>query len=370
MKKALILLENGYYEYGSAFACSGTIFAEFVFNTAMTGYEEILTDPSYKGQSILFTYPLIGNYGITRQDFQSSKIHAEAMIIREYSGIHSNFRSEMSLKEYLHENNILGIEGLDTRALTKQLRINGSMKGGITTEILDVEEFKKHLAESESISDSDMYRKVISDKVETFAGNPDSEISIMAIDYGIKRNIIEDLKRYYKEIHLVPFNDNFDNLLASINFDAVFLSNGPGDPRLVDTIKPYLLDYAERGVPVVGICFGHQLIGSAFDLDIVKLPFGHHGGNHPVLYLPTNKVYISSQNHNYAIDRKSLDANNDWELVWENLFDKTVAGIRHKTLPIYSVQYHPEASPGPTESNKRVFDDFFDVISSALVESK
>ena len=363
MKKALIYLENGYYDYAETFASEGTVFAEFVFNTAMTGYEEILTDPSYKGQVVLFTYPLIGNYGVTQEDMQSSLINAEGMIIREYSNIASNFRSKLTLKDFLEKENKIGIHKLDTRALTKQLRTQGAMKGGITTEHLDPKVFGEMVMNSESISDEDMFRKVINSEVVTYEGNPDSKINIIAIDFGIKDNIIKDLSRYYNKVHLVPFDEKFDERIKEIDFDAVFLSNGPGDPRIVDDVSKYLVDFAEQKKPVIGICFGHQLIGKAFDLDIVKLPFGHHGGNHPVLYHPNGKVFISSQNHNYAISRESLDKNNEWEMIWENLFDKTVAGIKHKNLPIYSVQYHPEASPGPTESNIQVFDDFFEVVN-------
>ena len=364
MKKALIALENGYYDFGYTFASEGTLFAEFVFNTAMTGYEEILTDPSYKGQAVLFTYPLVGNYGVTNKDQQSNKIHAEAMIVREYSNVYSNFRSELSLKEFLENQNILGIHKLDTRALTKQIRTTGAMKGGISTEHLDPEKFLKMVKDSNSISDTDMYKLVISKDVQVFDGNQDSNLNILAIDFGIKSNIIEDLKRYYANIYLVPFDDNFENNISKINFDGVFLSNGPGDPRILKGIEKYIKKFAEEKIPIIGICFGHQLIGQSFGLDTYKMPFGHHGGNHPVLYHPSGKVYITSQNHNYAISKDKVLTNKDWEITWENLFDNTVAGIKHKTLPICSVQYHPEASPGPNESNSRVFDDFFEVVKS------
>jgi carbamoyl-phosphate synthase small subunit len=365
MKKALIALENGYYDYGYTFASQGTVFAEFVFNTAMTGYEEILTDPSYKGQIVLFTYPLIGNYGITKKDGQSDKIHAEGAIIREYSNIVSNFRAETTLKNFLENENRIGIHKIDTRALTKQIRTKGAMKGGITTEILDPEEFLKMVINSHSISDDDMYKQVIADEIQIYKGNQESNLNLLAIDFGIKSNIITDLQKYYKTIYLVPFNDNFEDSIKNLNYDGVFLSNGPGDPRIVKKIDSYIKKFVEMKKPVIGICFGHQLIGQTFGLDTYKMPFGHHGGNHPVLYHPEGKVYITSQNHNYAISKEKVLANPDWEITWENLFDNTVAGIRHKHLPIASVQYHPEASPGPNESNKRVFDDFFEIISNA-----
>jgi len=360
MKKALIMLENGYYDYGYCFSSSGTTYAEFVFNTAMTGYEEIMTDPSYKGQAVLFTYPLVGNYGITTKDFQSKKIHASAMIIREYSKNYSNFRAEKSLADFLESSDIIGVEGVDTRALTKQIRTAGAMKGGISTEILDPEEFIKKIKESESISDTDMYKTVIEDKIEFFDGIKESNINVLAIDFGIKSNIIKDLQKKYHKIFLVPFDDNFEKNIDSLDYQVVFLSNGPGDPRIVKNIDKYLHKFIDEKKSIIGICFGHQLIGQAFGLETFKMPFGHHGGNHPVKYYPDGKVYITSQNHNYAITKESIEASKEWDILWENLFDNTVAGMRHKTLPICCVQYHPEASPGPNESNSRVFEDFYE----------
>ncbi|MDC1068785.1 glutamine-hydrolyzing carbamoyl-phosphate synthase small subunit [Candidatus Kapabacteria bacterium] len=365
MKKVLIALENGYTDTGYAFAGEGTIFAEFVFNTAMTGYQEILTDPSYKGQVVLFTYPLIGNYGINDNDSQSNNINAEAIIVRENSRVHSNYKSVSSLKEFLETQGKIGVEGVDTRALTKQIREQGAMKGGITTEDISPEEFLIKVKSSTSISNDNVYEEVILDKVTKYDGNPEGNYTILAIDFGVKSNIIEDLSRYYKTIYLVPFDDNFEENIKSLQFDGVFLSNGPGDPRIVSEINKYLLEFAKAKTPIIGICFGHQLIGQAFGIDTYKMPFGHHGGNHPVLYHPTGKVFITSQNHNYALQKDKLVNNPDWEITWENLFDNTVAGIRHKSLPISSVQYHPEASPGPNESNKQVFDDFFEIVDSA-----
>jgi carbamoyl-phosphate synthase small subunit len=365
MKKALIALENGYFDYGFSFAGEGSVFAEFVFNTAMTGYEEIATDPSYKGQVVVFTYPLIGNYGVNYDDSQSKEFNAEGIIVREISRINSNHLSKDSLNQYMTKLGKMGVTGIDTRALTKQIREKGAMKGGITTDDISPDEFIKQIQESQSISSDDMYKRVIADEVIQYEGNPNGKYNIIAIDFGIKSNIIKDLSRYYKNIYLVPFNDNFDVNLSKLEFNAVFLSNGPGDPRIVNSINKYLIKFAEDKKPIIGICFGHQLIGQAFGIDTYKMPFGHHGGNHPVLYHPTGKVFITSQNHNYALQKEKLIGNPDWDITWENLFDNTVAGIRHKSLPICSVQYHPEASPGPNESNKQVFDDFFEVIDSA-----
>lgn len=361
--KALIMLSNGFYEFGTSFSGKGTIFGEFVFVTAMSGYEEILTDPSYKGQIIVFTYPLMGNYGITEQDKQSDIIHAEGIIIRENSFIYSNHRATKSLSSYLDENNVLGIERIDTRALTKQIRVKGAMQGAISTEILEPVELKKQIDLSGSISDCNLYREVIKNQITVFEGNPASNKNLLAIDFGIKSNIIQDLQRYFNKIYLVPFDDNFEHHLKDIEFDGVFLSNGPGDPRIVENIDTHIKKFAANRIPVIGICFGLQLIGRAMGLDIVKLPFGHHGANHPVLYTKTGKVYISSQNHNYAISNQSLQDSGDWVLSWKHLYDGTVSGIKHKNLPINAVQFHPEASPGPNDVNELVFTDFYNTVS-------
>lgn len=365
MKKALIALENGYFDYGNCFAGDGTIFAEFVFNTAMTGYEEIVTDPSYKGQVVVFTYPLIGNYGVNNADAQSKLMHAEAVVIRENSNIFSNHLGKISLSDYLISQNKIGIDSLDTRALTKQIRLAGAMKGGLTTENISPKDFLEKVKNSDSISSDDIYKLVIDKEIKAIEGNPNGKFDILAIDFGIKSNIIKDLSRYYKKIYLVPFDNKFEDNVKALDFDGVFLSNGPGDPRIVKEINQYLIQFANAKKPIIGICFGHQLIGQAFGLETYKMPFGHHGGNHPVLYHPTGKVFITSQNHNYALNKESINRNGNWDITWENLFDNTVAGIKHKTLPICSVQYHPEGSPGPNESNMRVFDDFYETVSQA-----
>jgi carbamoyl-phosphate synthase small subunit len=362
MKKAMLMLENGHYQYGRAFAGSGTVFAEFVFNTAMSGYEEILTDPSYKGQCVVFTYPLIGNYGITTADMQSDSVHAEAIIVREASRTRSNFRSNLSLGEYLDNNGIIGLDRVDTRQLTRIIRSKGAMKGGITTEDVEPAEFHKQVIDSKSISDDNVYRSVISDKVITLDGNPSSDLKIIAIDFGIKNNIVSDLLKDYSKVHLVPYDDNFDAHISKLDYDGIFLSNGPGDPRIVEKIQNDIRGFIENRLPVTAICFGHQLIGRAFDLDVIKLPFGHHGGNHPVKYHPTGKIYITSQNHNYAIGMDSIKNNSDWILTWENIYDNTVSGMKHRELPINAVQFHPEASPGPNEANPKVFSDFLETI--------
>jgi carbamoyl-phosphate synthase small subunit len=363
--EALIMLANGYYEQGLAFSGTGTVFGEFVFVTAMSGYEEVMTDPSYKGQIIVFTYPLMGNYGITGKDRQADNIHAEAIVIRENSRIISNHRAKTSLADFLKSENKTGVERIDTRALTKQIRTQGAMQGAISTEILNPEELKKQIELAGSISDINLYKKVVGDKVRVFEGTSDNDTTLLAIDFGIKRQIIEDLKRYFNKIYLVPFDDNFDKNLAEINFDGVFISNGPGDPRIVEKVDKYIKEFADNKKPVIGICFGLQLVGRSLGLDIVKLPFGHHGANHPVQYTGSGKVYISSQNHNYAISNESIEQSEEWELVWKHLYDGTVSGIRHKHLPINAVQFHPEASPGPHDVNHLVFSDFYKTVAEA-----
>lgn len=362
-RKALIMLENGFYEFGRAFANEGTNFSEFVFNTSMTGYEEILTDPSYKGQTILFTYPLIGNYGISLEDNQSDKIQAEGILIRENSRKSSNFRSQKELAQYLEESNTFGIDRIDTRAFTKAIRQYGSMKGGITTEVLDPVEFLKQVKDSPSISDVDLYKQVIDNKVKVYEGNQNVKEKIIAIDFGIKHNIIRDLQTRFNKVYLVPFDDNFESNIAGIEFEGVFISNGPGDPRIVKEIDKHILNFVNNKIPLIAICFGHQLIGQAFGMKTIKLPFGHHGGNHPVKYMQNGKVYITAQNHNYAVSNESIINGKDWELTWLNLYDNTVEGMKHKHLPINCIQFHPEASPGPREANDKVFEDFYNTVA-------
>ncbi|HRP02496.1 MAG TPA: glutamine-hydrolyzing carbamoyl-phosphate synthase small subunit [Candidatus Kapabacteria bacterium] len=360
--KALLMLENGYYDYGELFTGSGNVFGEFVFNTAMSGYEEILTDPSGKGQVITFTYPLIGNYGVSKLNLQSDKIYANAVVINDLSAIPSNHQSIMTFADFLNEFDIPGITGIDTRSLTRQIRMYGAINGGITNQDISPEEFLKIVKAHPSISEFDLYKQVINKDVKIIDGNTDSDLDLVVIDFGVKLNILNHLKQNFRKLYLVPFDDNFDKNISELEFDGVFLTNGPGDPRSLKESDKYILDFAKNGIPVIGICFGHQLIGKAFNLDIVKLPFGHHGGNHPVKELESGKVFITAQSHNYAVSLNSIENNPDWELTWLHLYDNTVSGMRHKHLPINSVQFHPEASPGPNDAGKIVFDNFYNTV--------
>lgn len=366
LEKALIMLENGFHLHCKSFAGAGEYYGEFVFNTAMTGYEEIITDPSYKGQIVTFTYPLIGNYGVTRSNLQSDEIHCEAVVIREISSLASNFESRETLKEFLESHGKIGVCDCDTRALTTQIRTKGAMRGAISTVDLNPESLLKKVLHSADISEVDLYKAVINKEVVTYEATGDKDITVLAVDFGIKQSIIKNLMHYFGKIHLVPFDENFEQNIKQIEFDAVFLSNGPGDPRRVQDFDKYILSFVENKIPLTAICFGHQLIGKAYNLDIIKLPFGHHGGNHPVKNLADGKVYITSQNHNYAISMNGLEQNTDFELTWLHLYDNTVSGIKHKHLPLASVQFHPEAAPGPNEASRVVFNDFYNLIKNKI----
>ncbi len=359
--KALIALENGYFDYGEYFTDPGEAFGEFVFNTSMTGYEEIITDPSYKAQVVVFTYPLIGNYGVTREDGQSDGIKCEAVVVRECSRVTNNYRSRISLPDYLNEGRIPGIRGIDTRALTRQLREKGAVQGGITSRDINPEDFIAEIRQKGSISDKDVFADVINDDVLVFEGKP-SGIKIAAFDFGIKQGIIKELQNHFEKIYLIPFDNKYENRLKSLDYDGIFLSNGPGDPRIVKKSDEFIKSIANERIPITAICFGHQLVGKAFDLDIYKLQFGHHGGNHPVKEMKTGKVHITAQNHNYAVSLDAIQNNEVWELSWLNLYDNTVEGIRHKTLPISAIQFHPEAFPGPNEACNPSFREFFELI--------
>ncbi len=360
--KALIMLDNGYYDYGEFFSSPSTVYGEFVFNTAMTGYEEIITDPSGKGQIICFTFPLIGNYGVSKLNLQSPKIHTNAIIISDLSSIASNHQSKESFTEFLFEFSIPGIYGIDTRSLTKQIRNYGAINGGITNLDISPVEFLEMIKNYPPISNFDLYRQVINEHIELIEGNNESDINLLVVDFGVKANIVNNLNRYYNKIYLVPFDDNFEKNISELDFDAVFLTNGPGDPRTVKNIDKFIIDFVKNEIPVIGICFGHQLIGKAFNLNIEKLPFGHHGGNHPVKNISSGRVYITAQSHNYAISMNSFFENSDWELTWLHLYDNTVSGMKHKYLPINSVQFHPEASPGPNDASTIVFDNFYNTV--------
>jgi len=372
--KSLVVLEDGTVFHGRSFTGPFETTGEVVFNTSMTGYQEILTDPSYCGQMVTMTYPLIGNYGVNDEDIESDRIQARALIIKEYQQVFSNWRSKISLMDYLSENHIPGIEGIDTRALTKHIRLQGAMKAIISTEDMDQRSLVEKARQSQGMIGIDLVKEVTCKRPMLWRNNrpvelkeeldgfkwPDSDKKrrVVAIDYGIKYNILRSLEKKGCDILLVPANTDSETI-DMLNPHGLFLSNGPGDPAAV----PYAVDVIRRQIgkrPIFGICLGHQLIGLALGGKTFKLKFGHRGGNQPVKDLSTGKVEITSQNHGFCVDMESF-TDPDIELSHINLNDKTVEGLNHKRLPLFSVQYHPEASPGPHDAGY-LFDRFTEMM--------
>lgn len=358
--ESILLLEDGRVFTGEGFGASGTTMGEVVFNTGMTGYQEILTDPSYKGQMVTMTYPHIGNYGINPDDGESEKPQVEAFIVRELCEIPSNYRSTESLDAYLKRHNIQGIQQIDTRELTRHIREKGSMLGIMSSEGLSISEMNSRLKAHPAIEGRDLVRFVTSDKIKTWESvapeawyyddiSPltDRAFHVVAYDFGIKHNILRLLHSYGFKVTVVPASTTAEQV-KELNPDGIFLSNGPGDPAAVD----YAVDHIRKLIgykPMFGICLGHQILCLALGAETYKLKFGHHGSNHPVKDLKTEVIEITAQNHNFAVDPESVK-NRGMNITHLNLNDHTVEGMEHTELPVYSVQYHPEASPGPHDS--------------------
>ncbi len=355
---AKLALEDGTVYTGRGFGARGETFGEVVFNTSMTGYQEVLTDPSYRGQIVTMTYPLIGNYGINPEDTESRRPQVEGFIIRELSRVPSNFRSQGSLDAYLAEHHVLGLEGIDTRALVRRLRVRGTMTGVLSTNDLDDVSLVHKARTSPGIVGRDLVREVVPEKAFPWQEGFISAFAcqlltarpalhhVVALDYGMKWNILRCLVQVGCRVTVVPGTANAEQVLGH-RPDGIFLSNGPGDPAPLRYAINTIRDLAGKK-PIFGICLGHQLLGLALGAETFKLKFGHRGANQPVLNQRTNRVEITTQNHGFAVHRDTLPR--DLEATHVNLNDGTLEGMRHRHWPIFSVQYHPEASAGPHDS--------------------
>lgn len=351
--KASLLLEDGTLLEGESFGAEGVNFGELVFNTSMTGYQEILTDPSYAGQIITMTYPEIGNYGINDDDFESESPAVSGFIIKNYSEKDSHYKSTQTLSSYLKKNKIVGISGIDTRSLTRKIREKGCMNCVVTTEEIS-ENIKNALFQYKPNKDI-----VLSVTRKDIKKLPNSGIKMAFIDYGAKGNIIENLHQKGCDLTIFPADVTANEILYG-NFDAVFLSNGPGDPQDVTYSIETIKEIAGK-LPIFGICLGHQILSIVLGAKTYKLKYGHRGGNHPVVNLQTNKVMITSQNHNYAVDESTLPPNA--VVTYKNLNDGTIEGLSYPILNVESVQFHPEAAPGPTDANE-IFDRWIGKVQS------
>ena len=344
--RAILALEDGTIYKGRSFGSAGERYGEVVFNTSMAGYQEILTDPSYKGQIVAMTYPLIGNYGVNKDDVQSRRIFLEGFVVKEYSKLASNWRSEQSLSSYLLDNNIMGVEGIDTRALTLNIRQAGALKAVLSTEDYDEESLVQKARKSTGLVGIDLVKEVTINKKYIWSKGK-GKYRVVVMDCGTKYNILQELLKNDCQVVVVPATTGADEILKN-KPDGLLLSNGPGDPAAVT----YVVETTRKLIgklPIFGICLGHQMLGLAFGGTTYKLKFGHHGANHPVKDLRTGRVLITAQNHGFCVDIDSLKGK-DVEITHVNLNDKTMEGMRHKKLPVFSVQFHPEASPGPHDA--------------------
>ncbi len=385
--KAILALEDGSIFHGTGFGAQASACGEVCFNTSMTGYQEILTDPSYKAQIVTMTYPLIGNYGVNAMDVESWRPHVAGFVVREVSPVVSNWRADGSLAEYLERHGIPGIQGIDTRALTKKLRVRGALNGFITTEDISANEAVKRAQEwpglagvdyvkevthptafrwdekDEQSGDFDLVRGTVSvDARKHHKPLPPADIPIVAYDFGMKYNILRRLRQHGFKTQVVPATTSAADVLKH-QPAGIFLSNGPGDPAALGYAVRAVSELMKTGLPIFGICLGHQILGQALGGKTFKLKFGHRGGNQPVKDLESGKVEITSQNHGFAVDAASLPA--DVAVNRINLNDQTVEGLRHKTKPMFCVQYHPEASPGPHDSTP-LFAEFRELIRRQL----
>ena len=372
-KQALLVLADGTTYFGWSFGAAGTAVGEIVFNTGMTGYQEVLTDPSYSGQIITFTYPELGNTGVNPADEESDTVQAKAVIARNITYRPSNWRSTQSLPEYLQQRQIPGIYGIDTRSLTRKLRDYGAVNGAVSTEVLDPEKLLNLVQQAPNMAGLNLVKDVTTKSTyqwsqetenewEFAASNQENSFTVVAIDFGIKRNILRRLASYGCKVIVVPANTPSEEILKH-NPDGIFLSNGPGDPAAVTEGIATTKELLQAGKPTFGICMGHQILGLSLGAETFKLKFGHRGLNQPAGL--QKQIEITSQNHGFAIAEESLGA--DVEITHLNLNDRTVAGLQHKSLPFFSVQYHPEASPGPHDADY-LFEKFVKLMQTAKSE--
>ena len=359
-KKAILLLSDGTIFYGKSVFGEGTAFGEVCFNTGMTGYQEIYTDPSYFGQLMIMTNPHIGNYGVVNDESESDSVKISGLICKNFSYNYSRELADSSLEEFLNKNNLFAISDIDTRALVSYIRDNGAMNAVITTDVNDVDSLSKKLTDVPSMKGLELASKV-STKSTYFYGNESSKYKVAALDLGIKKNILRNLAKRDVYIKVFPFNTSFDEM-KEWNPDGYFLSNGPGDPEPLKNAQEVAKKIIEQNQPLFGICLGHQIIALANGISTYKMHNGHRGINHPVKNLITGKGEITSQNHGFAVNKEESLANENVEITHIHLNDDTVAGIKLKNSNCFSVQFHPEASPGPHDSSY-LFDQFVDNMS-------
>lgn len=380
---ATLVLEDGTVIEGKAFGAETDAVFELVFNTSMTGYQEILTDPSYRGQGVLFTVSHIGNVGINLEDDESAKPQVSAAVIRSLSPVVSNWRSALSLSDWLKQHGVPGISGVDTRWLTRKLRDGGTQKAALSTKGTSAESLLKMAREWSGLDGRDMVKEVTCEESYYWQGDAgdkwivdhrpltidnektmvNRQLSIVAYDFGTKENILRHLSSYGANVTVVPADTTCDEVMA-LKPDGVFLSNGPGDPAGLPYAVEAVSGLIESGVPIFGICLGHQLIGRALGADTHRLKFGHHGGNHPVQYLPSGEVLITAQNHNYCVTEGDLNKD-EVEITYKSLNDDSLEGLRMKNKPVFSVQFHPEAAPGPHDAHD-IFGEFFRMMSAEV----
>ena len=356
--KAMLALEDGRIFEGTSFGSPGERSGEVVFNTGMTGYQEVLSDPSYKGQIVTMTYPLIGNYGINDEDSESRSLWLAGFVVNELCAKPSNWRSKKTVDAYLKEHNITGIEGIDTRALTRHIRDKGAMRGIISTEDYDRDSLVSKAGKAPDLVGIDLVRDVTCEKAYDFAKKGTYRVVVM--DFGVKYSTLRQLQEAGCRVRVVKADASAKEIM-DLNPDGILLSNGPGDPApvsyAIDTIRALL---AAGTVPIFGICLGHQLLGIALGGTTYKLKFGHHGSNHPVKDIRTGKIHITVQNHGFCVDMNTLDSN-AVEITHINLNDQTLEGMRHREMPVFSVQFHPEAGPGPHDA-RYLFGHFIELI--------